>query len=192
MDVDLTLRDSQLLDNTAQSVGALCLFCACLGTIEGCTFAGNIAEHDGGAIRIGKVTHADVIGCTFYGNGSAAGTIMCGEYNMTFHNAVIAFGVEGPAMMAGSATLSCCDLYGNPGGDWTYPFDDQYGINGNISEDPLFCDPENGDFTLECTSPCAPFSPPNEECDLIGAWPVGCGASPVTKDSWGGVKALFR
>jgi hypothetical protein len=45
----------------------------------------------------------------------------------------------------------------------------QYGINGNISEDPLFCDPEAGDFTLHGDSPCAPYSAPNPECGLIGA-----------------------
>lgn len=49
-----------------------------------------------------------------------------------------------------------------------------YGINGNISEDPLFCDPEAENYHLQEGSPCAAFTPPNEECDLIGAFPVGC------------------
>jgi len=31
----------------------------------------------------------------------------------------------------------------------------------NIAEDPQLCDPENGDFTLSESSPCAPFSPQN-------------------------------
>jgi hypothetical protein len=51
----------------------------------------------------------------------------------------------------------------------------QYGINGNISLDPLFCDAANGDFTLQGISPCRPFSMPNSECGQIGAHPVGCG-----------------
>jgi hypothetical protein len=54
------------------------------------------------------------------------------------------------------------------------PIADQYGVDGNISEDPLFCAPETEDFTLQDCSPCAPYSPPNEECSLIGAcpWPA--------------------
>ena len=50
----------------------------------------------------------------------------------------------------------------------------------------------DGDFYIDCNSPCAPFSPPNPECDLIGAWPVGCGGSPAEKTTWGAMKALFR
>ena len=87
---------------------------------------------------------------------------------------------------------SCCNIYGNAGGDWVDCIADQYGINGNISADPLFCDPENGDFTLHEDSPCAPFTPPNEECDLIGAWPVGCEVTAIHSTSWGGIKAMFR
>ena len=53
------------------------------------------------------------------------------------------------------------------------------------------------DFTLQSDSPCAPFSSPNPECDLIGSEPIGCqpptGVWPSAEGgSWGGVKALFR
>jgi len=110
-------------------------------------------------------------------------------------NTIIAFSQDGEAVYChggSNPTLTCCDVYGNEGGDWVGCIEDQYGINGNISEDPLFCDPENEDFTLHCISPCAPFTPPNPECDLIGAWPIGCGGTPTVATTWGGVKALFR
>ena len=112
----------------------------------------------------------------------------------SFENTIIAFSRWGAAV-AGAGTLpilACCDIYGNEGGDWVGVIEDQYGINGNISADPLFCDPENGDFTLHEDSPCAPFTPPNEECDLIGAWPVGCEVTAIHSTSWGGIKAMFR
>jgi hypothetical protein len=56
---------------------------------------------------------------------------------------------------------------------------DPTGTNGNISLDPRFCDYESRDFHLAADSPCAPFTPPNPECGLIGAWPVGCAATAV-------------
>jgi len=52
--------------------------------------------------------------------------------------------------------LSCCDLYGNEGGDWVGCIAGLYGTEGNISAGPFFCDPENGDFGLADYSPCAP------------------------------------
>jgi hypothetical protein len=89
-------------------------------------------------------------------------------------------------------TLVCCDIYGNAGGDWVGPIAGQLGIDGNIWADPLFCDPTNGDFTLQACSPCAPFSPPNPECDLLGAYPVGCAGTPIESLSWGRIKVMFR
>jgi len=99
------------------------------------------------------------------------------------HNSIVAFGLLGPGVGCGSAvtpTLTCCDIYGNEGGDWVDCIADQYGVNGNICEDPLFCDPENGDFTIRGDSPCAPDY--NPECGLIGAWPVGCCAGDLDGD----------
>lgn len=87
--------------------------------------------------------------------------------------------------------LRCCDIFGNPGGDWIGLIANQYGTSGNISEDPLYCEPQLMDVGLQEGSPCAPFSPPNPECGRIGAWPVSCGSSPVSPTSWGRIKFLF-
>lgn len=91
-----------------------------------------------------------------------------------------------------SAEMACCDLWGNAGGDWVGPIEAFLGADGNISADPLFCDPLLLDFTLHAGSPCAPFTPPNETCDLIGAWPVGCAPTPAQSATWGRMKTLFR
>jgi hypothetical protein len=78
-------------------------------------------------------------------------------------------------LQAGStAQLTCCDLHGNAGGDWVGALAPQLGTNGNICLDPLFCDAPAGDLRLQPSSPCAPYTPPNPECDLLGAQPVGC------------------
>ncbi len=188
-----TVRDCLFADNSATEAAAVDIM-MCNALLERCTFTGNSAMQ--GTLCSCKMSSVQIRGCTFWGNSSLyAPVVICGELNVTLENTVVAFSQEGSAVGGGlfsDITLTCCDLYGNPGGDWVGSIADQYGINGNICEDPLFCDPENGDFTVACTSPCAPFTPPNPECDLIGAWPVGCGGTPVTESTWGGIKAMFR
>ena len=106
---------------------------------------------------------------------------------------IIAFSTDGGAVFCppgADVALDCCDLFGNAEGDWTGGIAGQYGVSGNISADPLFCDPENGDFRLNQGSPCAPDQ--NPDCGGIGAWPVGCGSTPAEATTWGGIKALFR
>ena len=45
-------------------------------------------------------------------------------------------------------------------------------------------------LTLDEASPCAPAN--SGGCGLIGALPVGCGATAVEPATWGGIKASFR
>ncbi|MFC1573258.1 right-handed parallel beta-helix repeat-containing protein, partial [Candidatus Eisenbacteria bacterium] len=142
------------------------------------------ARNSYGALEISSCSdgvHLDE--CTFYGNtgymghDAAASVVAVGDVSILIENSIIAFGVDAPAVGCiydATVTLSCCNLYGNNAGDWVGCIADQYGVNGNISEDPLFCAPDYDDFNLQEGSPCAPFSPPNEECDLIGAWSGAC------------------
>ena len=78
-----------------------------------------------------------------------------------------------------TAILSCCDVYGNEGGDWTGLIAGQLGLYGNISLDPLICNASQQDFHLQEGSPCAPASPPHPQCGLVGAWEVGCNPSGI-------------
>jgi hypothetical protein len=141
--------------------------------------------------------------CTFCDNSDAGVAAIYAEWEFTMTNTIIAFSQGGAAIECWSTpTLTCCDLYGNMGGDWVGSIAGQYGINGNISENPLFCNRIGGEFQLRGGSPCAPFSPPNQECDLIGAWPVGCDPTSGIADdepgpqressSWGGIKVGYR
>lgn len=113
-------------------------------------------------------------------------------------NSIIAFGTRGSAVCGewGEAALFCCDIFGNVGGDWVGPIASQLGMSGNICADPQFADPAAEDFRLLGSSPCAPFTPPNPECDLIGAWPVASSSSvpepPATPVTWGPIKGMFR
>ncbi|MBZ0270215.1 right-handed parallel beta-helix repeat-containing protein [bacterium] len=56
--------------------------------------------------------------------------------------------------------------------------------------DPQFCDPDNGDYTLQGTSPCLPDL--SLGCGLIGALGQGCGTVSLTPETWGRIKSGFR
>ena len=71
---------------------------------------------------------------------------------------------------AGTVILSCCDLYANEGGDWVDCVAGMDGVDGNFSEDPLFCAPDSYDFTVRGDSPCLPGNHPDgSACGLLGA-----------------------
>jgi hypothetical protein len=109
-------------------------------------------------------------------------------------NSILAFNQGGAAVYCylNSATpqLACSDLFGNEYGDWVGTIEDQITKSGNLSEDPLFCSPGTGDFSIDASSPCAPSGA--EGCGLIGAFDVGCGAITVESRTWSGIKELYR
>jgi predicted outer membrane repeat protein len=160
------------------------------------TFTDNRADY-GGALWCVSGSDVTLTNTTLAGNytyGADGGAIYCDGSSLTLENAIIAGSSGGETIFCsgGSVSLTCCDVYGNAGGDWVGCIADQYGVNGNISEDPLFCGELNpGEpYTLHADSPCA--SENNPECGLIGAWEVGCGLTAVEPASWGSIKAMFQ
>jgi hypothetical protein len=163
-----------------------------------CTFIENQTTGRGGGMTCrGRI---EVANCTFYVNSSRTGA---GVYleggGPIIRNSIVASNLRGEAIACDrnveEITLTCCNLYGNEGGDWSDCVITQgpsYGGPGNMSEDPLFCDPEHGDLHLQTDSPCAPFSDPNDECDLIGALPADCTAPAVKIMTWGGIKTTYH
>ncbi|MCK4871421.1 MAG: right-handed parallel beta-helix repeat-containing protein [Phycisphaerales bacterium] len=151
-------------------------------TLTDCVFSDNVSEgFRGGAIQLIDEPSATISNCTLIGNSahsdseSAGGCLYLSEMTTAvISNTVIALSSTSEAIHCSdgsTATLNCCDIYGNEGGDWVGCIEDQYSINGNICEDPLFCDPENGDYHIMDTSPCAPAQ---SGCGLIGTLDVGC------------------
>jgi len=195
----VTVSDCSFWNNRASRGGALWLERDADIRFINSLFFDNWADETAAAVwcRYAGIAHFE--NCTFVGNGLPSGgsVIDCGPATVTMANCIIAFS-SGCQAVGGPAELLCSDIYGNSGGDWVGDIADQYGVSGNISEDPLFCDPDNSDFSLDADSPCAPFSPPNPECDLIGSEPVACGGPTACEDqhsggtTWGEVKALFR
>jgi len=159
-------------------------------TLTGCTFTGNEAADDGYSYPgTGGGMYCDgstplLTNCTFSRNAARdvwevdghGGGMYCSGSSLTLINTIIAFSTDGEAVYCDDTsdmTLTCCNIFGNDGGDWVGCVADQCGQDGNILGDPRFCDAAQGDFTIAENSPCAPEN--NPECGLIGALSVGCG-----------------
>jgi predicted outer membrane repeat protein len=212
LEAGVTLIDCEVVDNSASDGAGIYLGNA-LGELTGCTVAGNTATEHGGGGLVTVDVDLTITECTVVRNDApgfggglgfmdsniimsyctvafneaviSGGGIYCVDTDLEMTNTIIAFSVQGEGFSCWycEPLLSCCDIYGNAGGDWTGPIEDQLGVNGNISEDPLFCGED--DYQIDAESSCAPYSPPNPECDLIGAWPVGCGYTRAQPVTWG-------
>jgi predicted outer membrane repeat protein len=161
--------------------------------IERCLFADNSALLDGGGIICLDGARAQILRCTFWANhaGRYGGCIAVYDSEPIVSRCILAGATNGGGLFASYASpdLVCDDAWSNQGGNYL-GIPDPTGTGGNIAEDPLFCDPETGDFTLGADSPCAPDHDP--DCGLIGRYEVGCQSTPVDASSWGAIKAMFR
>jgi hypothetical protein len=162
--------------------------------LEECTFWGNEGG-DGGGLFAGESPMA-VTSCTFYGNSGRVSAISVWSAPATVDRCIITAGRGGPAVACGqsgaSVTLSCSDVRANEGGDWVDCVAGQEAARGNFSADPLFCDPDAGDFTLAANSPCLPGNHPGgADCGVIGAWGEACPPTSVEPTTWGAIKARF-
>lgn len=151
--------------------------------IQVCTFTRNVAATAGGAVcRIVTETGGGLFTeCTLAENSAPLGG---GIYDyceilgtLTVDHTIIAFSPNGEAVACdglADPVLTCCDVYGNEGGDWVGCLLGQDETDGNLHADPIFCgehEPE-APWTVRSDSPCGPDY--NPECGRIGAWPVGC------------------
>jgi len=122
---------------------------------------------------------------TFVRNSAVTGSAVYSENSVpSLQNCIVAYGSSPNTVFCWSASsvpiFTCCDIFGNTGGDWVGCIADQAGTIGNFSADPLFCDTANGDFKIHECSPCAPE---NNGCGLlIGAEAVGCDCCVIRGD----------
>jgi hypothetical protein len=148
------------------------------------------AGHAGGVLlQGGFINHSTLV------ENSAtegAGGIHCDAGGVSVDTSIIAFSESGYGVGAteGNApVLECCDVYGNPAGDYDSVVGDQTGVDFNISQDPQLCGLTVGDYRLYETSPCLYE---NSLCgEQIGRYGQGCD-SPVEEGSWGRLKSLYR
>jgi hypothetical protein len=144
-----------------------------LSTVVGCTFAGNSGGFWGGGGLQNYHGHTSVINCLFHGNwedGWGGGGIQ-NDYDgtTTVVNCTLALNEAaeyggGVSNYQGIVFLNNCVLWNNTAlfgpeidGVATVSYccvDGGYAGEGNIDADPLFADPDNGNFHLSPGSPC--------------------------------------
>jgi len=162
----LTATDCSFIDNGTASISAVGV------DLERCVLIGSFYGLTGVS---GSVRSSTIVGCT-------RGVRAIDE--TTIESSIIAFN---GASATGPVTLSCSDVFGNTNGDWVGDIAGQDAEFGNFSADPLFCDLEAGDLTLNSRSPCLP----QNLCGLVGALGLGCGTVSVRPESWGRIKGRF-
>ncbi|NNE09236.1 MAG: hypothetical protein HKN20_11800 [Gemmatimonadetes bacterium] len=162
-------------------------------TIEECLIYGNTGTLNGGGLSIWSNSSATLQSLTIARNssGGAGGGIHSRNSTVTLDRSILAFATSGQAgfcEVGGTITATCSDIHGNFGGDYVDCLAGQNGVNGNIDEDPLFCDKAGDDYTIANSSPAALAA-----CGHMGSEPTGCGGPTATEEtSWGEVKQMFR
>jgi predicted outer membrane repeat protein len=206
--------------STSTSPGAIGIGLSVFPVIADCVFINNRSGGAGGAISAYGATTlernvffgnqvvgtgaggaADLFGTrltirdnTFYGSAAPSlfggSTLRLGsDQPFTLENNVIAGSTGGVAVrvVEGQPLSNGCNVY------WNNPDGNVIGFamdETDREEDPLFCDPDNGDLTLESLSPCLPSN--SLGCGLIGALGQGCGTVSVEPMSWGQIKGAYR
>ena len=163
--------------------------------IQNCTFIGNEAVEFGRGGAADVWMAMSIEHCSFVDNEAAFGAAVSvgSQSSIALSNCVVAFNRGGAGievLSGGGVALECCDLFGNEAGDWIGAIATQVDERGNLCLDPLFCAGDGSGLPLCADSPCAPEHSP--ACGLIGAWPVGCGPSPVMQVTWGLLKSKYR
>jgi len=170
-----TIRNCIFRNNHCDNAGGAIHVSYCSPSIISCAFVGNSGLRGAAVYAGARYAHETKIeGCTICGNTTG---VFSSKTSIEISNCIISHctGDEAVGLFddMSHAHISCTDIYGNSGGDWMGPIADQLGVNGNISADPLFCDPARGDYSLEGFSPCLPY---NNNCYVVmGAYGLGCG-----------------
>jgi hypothetical protein len=166
------------VENNSASVGGGIYADDSTTNLDECVLASNAATTSGAMFCVGSTS--SLSHCTLYGNDAVDGSALrcVSEASSFLENCIVAANTGSPPVSCQSgseATASCCDVFGNPWGDWVDGLAGQGDEDGNFSADPLFCDGAAGDFSVSVLSPCAGLGASG--CGQVGAIEAGCGGA---------------
>ncbi len=148
---------------------------------------GNIANEGGDAIYLKINCDVNFINTTIFGNGNSvndiSSTVFCiTNCSLLLRNTII-WENHGPAVEfsstsnPNSVSVNYCDVEGGQSGITTNDNGSISWLTGNVEINPLFCNPDSGDFNLAENSPCVGTG---QDGANIGALDVGCGSILLT------------
>ncbi|MCF7973086.1 MAG: hypothetical protein K9N55_04680 [Phycisphaerae bacterium] len=150
-----TLVNCQILDNTGTLGGGI-RFAQSEGALINCVIAGNVSQDPGAGIKCDNGNTSPVIAnCTVTGNTSSSyGGGLWATYASPLVKNVILWGNAGTAGpqiavgVGGAVTVSYSDIQGGQAGLFTSSGFVNWGA-GNVDQNPLFVDPQAGDYHLQ-------------------------------------------
>ncbi len=179
----LNITKSIIRKNSARSGAGISCSRTCTLYVSDCVITDNIADNYGGGLGIetwsGKVTisHTTITGNTSrrIGGGIYFGAVPTERLRMTIKDSIVwgnrSDGSYDELALSGSAiVIKNSDIRGGLEGIGREAEPNRLTYTDNIDEDPLFIDPENGDFRLMENSPAA----------AMGANPIFSVAGPLT------------
>ncbi len=152
------IEGNQVLENEAQQGGGMIAWSGGSAIFSGNVVARNVAAGDGGGYHISADTPR-LVNETIVANRSflGAGVFLWNNSEAMIENCIVAFGIDGEGIYAEDPSsvpqVQCTDVYGNSFGEYGGFVEDQTGLNGNLSVDPIFCGWEDGDYHLAAESP---------------------------------------
>jgi len=166
-----TITDVIITGNTSQNGGGIKIGSS-TPTIYNVEISNNIATSSGGGIYscCASANTPTVENITFYGNVADVngGGIYNGDNGMIINNSI--FWNNLPEAINPSPANGPFSVYFSNLPDSIQ--DNAWLSDGNIDANPLFCEPDNGDFSLAENSPCVGTG---ENGANMGAFGVGCG-----------------
>ncbi|MFC1572946.1 right-handed parallel beta-helix repeat-containing protein [Candidatus Eisenbacteria bacterium] len=190
---NVQVEDSWFVRNGAAVVGGAIRGIgggSALGLLR-CVFAENESNWDqetayGGGAVYSHNTDVTISECTFYANRTLQAPVQDRGVVVTCRNmdvfslqrTIITQWTGGDCAVNFTGTghtVSCTCIYDDEVAEpWACVLAEYRDINGNISLNPLLCDPDDGNVDLRMDSPCVAFSDPNPDCDRIGARDPEC------------------
>jgi len=185
-----SLDSVTITGNTAQNGGGLFQNGGASLDVTNSLIASNTGLYLVGGMSLQNIPAGSLAGNTVTANNSpnTSSAFSITSSTMTVSNNIVAFNTgsaessNGFTVSGGAVAFACNDVFGNDG-DQFGGVADPTGTDGNISEDPQFCDAGVADYTIMDTSPC--HVDQAGACGQIGAFGQGCSVGTAVEDDPG-------